>query len=65
MSEELKIAIEELDALIHELLSHEGKGAMMAGDVAVKLMDMRDRIFERVSATMPVPFAKPSTPDVV
>lgn len=62
MSEDFKIAIEEVDAVIHELLSQEGKGAAAAGDAAIKLMDARERIFERVAATMPAAFEKPSTP---
>jgi hypothetical protein len=63
MHEHLKIAIEEVDAVIHELLGQEGKGAAAAGDAAIKLMDARERIFDRVAATMPAAFEKPATPN--
>ena len=57
MTEELKIAIEELDALIIEFAEN---GMQMT---CVRLAEMRKRIFDRVAATMPVPFVKPATPN--
>lgn len=56
MNEELKIAIEELDALIIEFAEN---GMQMT---CVRLAEMRKRIFDRVNATMPESFAKPATP---
>lgn len=61
MSEDLKIAIEEIDALAHEWLSKEGKSSLAFGDAAVALMDARSRILKRAAATLPPAFEKPTT----
>ncbi len=60
MSEDLKIAIEEIDALTHEWLGKESKDSLACGDAAVALMDARKRILERAAAALPPAFENPT-----
>lgn len=61
MTPELKIAIEEIDALIDALYDHTGASVMTRLAAARKVADMRGKILTRVSAGIK-PFEQTETP---
>jgi hypothetical protein len=63
MNPQLTIAIEEIDALTHELLGEKGKYSTPYGDAAIKLLEARSRILSRCEALIEQPFTiLPSVP---